>query len=137
MGLTSNACDFHAKNMVGEAVTKFNEANAALGVGDDDTTFAVGQDKLQAEANSTGAKRKGMDSGYPKRDPDEDGSENKIRFQSTFGQSEGNFRWEEWGVFNSVTAGAGVMHNREVEFIGEKTNKTTWVFQVDVSLVTE
>ncbi len=136
MGLTSGACDFHAKKMIGESVTLFNNANAALGVGDDTTVFAAGQTQLQAEVNTTGAKRNGMDEGYPVTDPDEDGSDNKMRFQSTFGQSEGNFRWEEWGLFNDVTPGGGLMHNREVEYIGEKTNKTIWVFQVDVSLVT-
>jgi len=136
MGLTSAACSFHATNMIGSAVTNFDNANAALGVGDDSTAFATGQTQLQAEANATSALRKGMDTGFPAQDPDADGSTNKVRYQATFGQAEANFQWNEWGLFNSTTAGGGVMHNREVEYIGEKTNKTTWVFQVDVSLIT-
>ena len=136
MGLTSAACDYHTDTMLGNSVTPFDEANAALGVGDDSTAFTSGQTQLQAEVNGTGAVRKGMDSGFPVQDPDSDGSNNKVRYQTTFGQSEANFRWEEWGVFNSATSGDGVMLNREVEYIGEKTNKATWVYQVDVSLIT-
>lgn len=132
MGLTDDAVVFHVDNMIGETVTKFDNTNAALGVGNGTTAFATSQSDLQG----TSKIRKGMDSGYPVQDPDSDGSDNKVRYQATFGQTEGNFRWEEWGLFNSVTAGAGVMHNREVEYIGEKTNKATWVFQVDISLVT-
>lgn len=136
MGLTNAACDFHATNMIGGSVTKFDNANAALGVGDSSNTFATSQTQLEAERLNTGSIRKGMDSGYPAQDPDSDGSTNKVRYQATFGQSEGNFQWNEWGLFNSVTKGAGVMHNREVENIGTKTNVATWVLQVDVSLVT-
>jgi len=136
MGLTNAACAFHATNMIGGSETLFNNANAALGVGDDNTAFATSQTQLQAETGATSAIRKGMDTGYPNQDPESAGDNNKLRYQATFGQSEGNFQWNEWGLFNNVTAGAGVMHNREVEYIGEKTNKTTWVFQVDISLIT-
>ena len=136
MGLTNAACDFHATNMVGNSVTLFDEVNAALGVGNDNTAFAASQTKLMAEVYGSGAIRKGMDFDYPIRNPDNDGSTNKLRYQATFGQSEANFQWQEWGLFNSVTSGDGTMHNREVEYIGEKTNKATWVFQVDISLVT-
>jgi len=77
-----------------------------------------------------------MDTGYPSRDPENAGDSNKIRYQATFAQTEGNFQWNEWGLFNNITTGAGTMHNREVETIGTKTNVTTWVFQVDISLIT-
>lgn len=136
MGLTNAACAFHATNMIGGSVTLFDNANAALGVGDDSTGFSTSQTKLQAEVNATNAKRKSVDSGYPIQDPESAGDNNKVRYQATFAQAEGNFQWNEWGLFNDVTAGAGVMHNREVETIGTKANKATWVFQVDISLTT-
>jgi len=136
MGLTDIACDFHTTNMIGGATTNFDNANAALGVGDDNTVFATSQTQLQAEALATSAIRKSMDTGYPSQDPESAGDNNKVRYQATFAPTEGNFQWNEWGLFNTITAGAGVMHNREVETIGTKTNVTTWVFQVDISLIT-
>lgn len=136
MGLTDAATEFHTKNMIGDSVTLFDHDNAALGVGDDDTAFSASQTELKAEENSTDSERKGMDDDYPKRDPDDDGSDNKVRYRSTFGTSKANFKWEEWGLFNDTSEGGGVMHNREVEFIGEKTNKATWVFEVDITLTT-
>lgn len=135
MGMTNDGAKFHAQNMLGESVTNFDNANAAIGVGDDNTAFSTGQSQLQAELNSTSAQRVGMDSGFPSRDPDSDGSDRKIRFQSTFSGSEGNFSWLEWGIFNDATAGAGVMHNREVEDLGSKTNNLKRILQVDVQLV--
>jgi hypothetical protein len=114
----------------------FTNGNAALGVGDDDTAFAVGQTKLQAEENSTNALRKAMNAGYPLRDPDSDDSDGKIRFQSTFLTSEGNFQWKEYGVFNDDTASGGQMLARWVETIGTKTSAAQWVFELDVVIGT-
>jgi len=129
MPITTDACVFHAKNMIGDSVTLFDAANTHLGVGDSDAAFSAGQSDLQG-SNKV---REDMDAGYPQRDPDNDGSDNKTRYQSTYGQAQANFEWKEWGLFNAETG--GVMHNREVEYIGEKTDKATWVFQVDISLI--
>ena len=130
---TNVSCDFIAAAISGNASPLFDNANAAIGVGDDSTAFGVSQTQLQAEANGSNALRKGMDSGFPVVDPDSNGSNNTIRFSSTFGTSEGNFRWEEWGVFNDVTSGAGTMLNRKVDYIGEKTNSAIWVFECDIT----
>ena len=136
MSLTFDGRDFHATNWIGNSVTHFDNANAAIGVGDDNSPFSQYDSQLQAEANGTNAIRKGMDSGYPSQDPGSAGDDHKIRFQSTFAEGEGNFSWLEWGIFNSTTAGGGVMHNREVEDLGSKTNKIQRIFQVDVQLTT-
>lgn len=130
MGMTNAGCAFHATNMIGGSVTKFDATNAHIGVGNGTTAFAVTQTDL------TGASklRKKVDAGYPVQDPLGVGDNQKIRFQATFGPADANWTWSEWGIFNASTG--GVMHNREVENIGTKTSAATWVFQVDVSLIT-
>ncbi len=135
MPMTNDGALFHAQNMLGEAVTYFDNSNAALGVGDDNTAFSVTQSVLQAEAGGSSSTRMGMDSGYPSRDPDSDGSDRTIRFQSTFDSGEGNHEWLEWGIFNDTTSSSGVMHNREVEDLGKKTNNIKRILQVDMQLV--
>lgn len=110
----------------------YSNANAALGVGDDDSAHNSSQTQLQAEKNGTSAIRKAVNTEYPIRDPDSDDSENLLRFQSTFGTSEANFSWLEWGVFNDTASGGGQMLCRIVEDLGTKTNASKWVFEVDL-----
>lgn len=104
---------------IGAAVTPFNNANAYIGVGDSNTAHAVGQTDLQASTNKM---RKGMDATYPT------GSTNVITFRSTFGTSEANWAWNEWGIFNSQSNGSGTMLNRKVESLGTKSSTQTWQF---------
>ncbi len=136
MGLTTAAVEFHSQDMIGLNVTKFDNANAAIGVGNDSTPFSQSQTQLQAEANSGSHRRKGMDSGFPKNDPSSVSNFNRNRYQATFAKSDANFSWDEWGLFNDTTVGAGVMHNREVINMGSKSNYAQWIFQIDVELVT-
>ena len=58
------------------------------------------------------------DAGYPTR------SGNVLTFKSTFGSSEANFVWNEWGVFNAMSG--GVMLSRKVESMGEKVSGSVW-----------
>jgi len=137
MSLTDVGAEAIASAIIGDGdVTLFNAANAAIGVGDDDTAFAADQTELEAEASSApgSSLRKAMDSGYPLRDPDDDGSDNKIRFKATFGTAEGNFHWEEWGIFNDDTEGAGEMLCRVVEDLGTKPGTDSWIFTIDVTV---
>jgi len=140
MSLTDDGAIAIASAIIGDGgVTLFNEANAALGVGDNNTAFDVSQTTLEAESSSSGgqALRKGMDSGYPLRDPDSDGSTDKVRFKSTFTTSEANFHWYEWGVFNNTTDGGGDMLLRVVEDLGTKTSGDSWILQVDITVASE
>lgn len=123
MGITNNGYEFHAKNMIGESVTKFDNGNAHIGVGNSQTPFNATQVDLQSASKL----RKAMDTGYPTR------SGATLTFQATFGTGDANWAWWEWGIFNA--ASGGVMHNREVENLGTKTSNVSWVFQVDISLV--
>lgn len=110
---------------IGAAVTAFNNANAHIGVGDSTTAFAVGQTDLQAASNKT---RKAMDATFPS------GGSNVIVFRSTFGQSDANFAWNEWAVFNASSG--GTMLNRKVESLGTKTSTQTWQFTTTLTFTT-
>lgn len=122
MPLTNAYRDYLCQATVGEAVTPFNNANANLGVGDGTAAFAVTQTDLQG----TNKLRKAMDAGYPTR------SGNQLTFRSTFGGTEANFAWNEWGVFNAATG--RVMMNRKVESLGTKASGATWVLTVTITL---
>lgn len=110
---------------IGAGVTAFNNANAHIGVGDSSTAHAVGQTDLQAASNKL---RKAMDATYPS------GGSNVITFRSTYGTSDANFAWNEWGVFNASSS--GTMLNRKVESLGTKTNTQTWQFTVTLTFTT-
>jgi len=138
MALTDAGAIAVASAICGDGgIDLFNEVYAALGVGDDNTEFATDQIELEAEANSAGESlRKSVDNGYPLRNPDDDGSTDKIRFRVSFDQDEANFHWQEWGVFNSDDEGSGTMLLRVVEDLGTKTNADTWILEVDVTFGT-
>lgn len=110
---------------IGASVTFFNNANAHIGVGDSSTAFAAGQTDLQAASNKL---RKAMDATYPS------GGSNVITFRSTFGTSDANFTWSEWGIFNASSA--GTMLSRKVEALGTKTNTQTWQFTCTLTFTT-
>lgn len=109
----------------GQALTTFNNANAALGVGDSATAAAVGQTDLQAATNKL---RKGMEATFPSV------AANVQTFKSSFGSSEANFAWAEIGVFNSPTAATGSMLCRVVQSHGTKASGDTWVLTHTVTL---
>ena len=120
MALTTAGIKFLSQAAIGQG-TAFNNANARLGVGNGTTAFAIGQTDLQG-ANKL---RKAMDAGYPKI------TAPKVTFKSTFAQSEANFAWNEWGIFNAATG--GVMLNRVVESNGTKQSNQTWVLEVEIT----
>lgn len=123
MALTNAGRDFIATDIVGETVTEFNNANANIGVGDSSTAFAATQTDLQAASNKL---RKAMDATYPQR------ATNVLTFRATFGTSEANFAWNEWGVFNA--ASSGTMLNRKVESLGTKQNTQSWQMTVTLTI---
>lgn len=116
MGLTNSGRDFIAQAIVNaSSPTFFDNSNSYIGVGDSNTAFAASQTDLQAASNKT---RKAMDATYPTR------STNVLTFRSTFGTSDANYAWEEWGVFNASSA--GTMLSRKVESLGTKTSAQSW-----------
>lgn len=125
MPLTDAGRNHLVQSGIGAAVTAFNNANAYIGVGDSTTAFSAAHTDLQAATNKF---RKAMDATYPS------GSSNVITFRSTFGTSDANFAWQEWGVFNASSA--GTMLNRKVESLGTKTSSQSWQFTVTLTFST-
>ena len=119
MALTDAGAILLAQMARGASVTALNAANAYLGVGDSSTAFAASQTDLVAATNKL---RKAQDSGYPS------GASNVLTYQSTFGTSDANFAWNEWGLFNASSG--GTMLGRKVDALGLKANTQSWTFQV-------
>ena len=124
MALTNAARDLIAQALIGEAFTSFANANARIGVGNSSAAFGASQTDLQASTNKL---RKAMEAAYPTR------AGNALTFRSIFGTSEGNFAWNEWGVFNA--ASGGTMLNRIVASLGTKTSAQSWQLTVTVTVV--
>lgn len=122
MALANSGRDFIASAIIGEAVAPFNNANARIGIGDGTTAFA----KTQTDLMGTNKLRQKMDASFPVR------ASNKLTFKASFSPTEGNFAWQEWGVFNAATG--GVMLNRSVENNGVKSGGS-WAFTVELELV--
>ena len=125
MPITDAGRNFMVASTVAAASTPFSNANSYIGVGDSTTAYAAGQTDLQASTNKL---RKAMDATYPQL------STNVITFRSTFGTSDANFAWQEWGVFNGSSG--GTMLNRKVESLGTKTSAQTWQFTVTLTVTT-
>jgi len=123
MALTNAGRDVMASLLTGASSTHFDNTNARIGVGDSSTAFAATQTDLVAASNKF---RKAMDDTFPTT------VGNVLTFKSTFGSSEANFAWNEWGVFNA--ASGGTMLNRVVEYNGTKLSGQTWVFQVTLTV---
>ena len=123
MPLTNAGRDLIAADIIGEAVTEFDNANAQLGVGDSTTVFAATQTDLQAATNKL---RKAMEANYPER------TANVLTFRSLFATGDANFAWEEWGVFNA--AAAGTMLSRKVEALGTKTSAQSWQLTATITV---
>lgn len=113
----------------GAALTYFNNAQAAIGVGDSTTAAAATQNNLSAASNKL---RKGMNAGFPTHTDGVVIGSKTIQWQATFSTAEANYAWQECAVFNSTTDGTGRMLNRKVENLGTKTSASSW--QVTVSI---
>jgi hypothetical protein len=107
--------------------TLYNNANAALGVGDSATAFALGQTNLQGAVVTTDRIRKAMNATFPSI------AANVASFQSTFATGEANFVWNEWAIFNAVADATGTMLNRAVANLGTKTSAAAWQLTVTLT----
>jgi hypothetical protein len=122
MALTTAGRDFMVASTHAAAATPFNNTNTYIGVGDSTTAFSAAHTDLQAATNKF---RKVMDATYPQV------VANVVTYRATFGTSEANYAWQEWGVFNASSA--GTMLSRKVESLGTKTSAQTWVFTVTLT----
>lgn len=118
----------------GQALTFFNNTQAAIGVGNSTTAAVATQTNLQGTASPADRIRKGMDATYPQHSDGVVLAAADIIFRATFGTTEANFTWNEWGIFNSATDGTGRMLNRKVENLGTKTSAATWTLTITLTL---
>lgn len=114
-----------------QVLTYFNNARAALGVGDSTTAAVATHTDLQAASNKL---RKAMDATYPIHTDATTSGAASIVYRSTFATSDANYAWEEWATFNTVTAATGRMLQRKVQSLGTKTSAATWQLTVTLTL---
>ena len=110
--------------VAGLTATAYSNANARLGVGNDNTAAQATDTDLLGGSKAW----KGMEVGYPVVSALAD---RKITFRSIFGSGEGNFAWLEWGVDNGATDHK--LLNRKVENLGTKSSGS-WQLTVEISL---
>lgn len=122
MGLTDAGVTHIAKDIIGEAVTAYDNSNAYLGVGNSSTAFNATQTDLLGASKY----REGMEATYPQRSGD------ILTFRALYGTGVANFAWQEWGTFNASTA--GTMLQRYVESLGTKTSAQSWQLTVDITV---
>lgn len=113
------------RQLRGDGLTAFSNANSYIGVGDSTTAAADTQTDLQAASNKV---RVAMDSTYPTHT----NGTAVMRWQMTAGSAVANFAWQEWAIFNASTA--GTMLNRKVASLGTKSSGSSWTFYVDITL---
>lgn len=102
--------------------TAFSNANARLGVGDDNTAASSSQTGLLG----TNTLYKGMETGYPQR------SGTSVTWRAVFSGSEANFDWNEFTVDNG--SGAEINMNRKVDNQGTKTSGQVWTLDLTITL---
>jgi hypothetical protein len=100
----------------GGAETAYNNANARLGVGDNNTAAAASQTALQAVTNVL---FKAMDASYPTY-----GSSQQAVFRATFASADGNYAWKEFSIDNGNSANKNM--NRLVSDQGTKVSGQSW-----------
>lgn len=105
--------------------TKFDNNNANIGVGDDNTAADATQTGLQAVSNKA---YKAMDDGYPTY-----GSDQKATFRATFESGDANYDWKEFTVANGGDNTADNL-NRLVSDQGTKVSGQVWQVTLEISL---
>lgn len=107
--------------------TKFDNTNAYIGVGDDETAA----DPAQTGLNPTVPGNKAyvaMDGAFPTY-----GTSQKCTWRSTFTSLVGNYDWREFTVANGGSD-AAVNLNRKVSSQGTKASGQTWEVALDITL---
>ena len=124
MPMTNNGAIFAAAQMIGgDGVPTLANGVAYLGVGDSTTAFSASHVDLQGTnklRKLCTAVSRGAGTAV-------------LTFVTTFGTTEANWAWEEFGIFNSSnatgTTGTG-MFSRKVQSLGTKTSASSWQFTV-------
>lgn len=123
MGMLETCRDLICQMLVGVSVTAFDESNAYVCVGDDNTAYAADQTDLQASTNKV---RIAMDDGFPTL------AGNVMTFQGTAASGVANFEWLEFAVANASSG--GIAMNRVVASKGTKASGEIWVLKIENTL---
>ncbi len=102
--------------------TKWDNANARLGVGNSNTAAQATDTSLLGASKTF----KVMDATYPQR------SNQTAEWRATFGSAEANYAWEEYTVVNAADD-AGKNLNRKVESKGSKSSGETWTLSLKIT----
>ena len=105
--------------------TKWDNANARLGVGDSSAAEDSNQNGLQAATNKLW---KSMMAGFPTY-----GTSEKATWKSEFLGGEANYAWEEFTVVNAADD-TGDNLNRKVDSQGTKQVDQVWELSLEISL---
>ncbi len=129
-GMIVNGGAAHLMKLLrGDSLTPFDGSNSFLGVGDG----YVAANPIQTGLQGTNFK-KAVDVGYPIVWGESGGpaSPGEMLFRTTFGSSEANFEWREFGIFNASVG--GVMLDRFVQNLGLKNNGV-WELSITISVI--
>jgi len=103
-------------------ITKWDNANARLGVGDSNAAESATQTGLQG----TNKTFKAMDTGYPTR------TNQTAEWRATFGSTDANYSWQEFTVVNAADD-TGQNLNRKVADKGTKSSGETWTLSLQIT----
>lgn len=110
---------------------KYFNATAALGVGN--STAAV--TNIQLDLQGASKTYKALTGGFPTHTTGSTAATVvDIVYKSTFGLTEANYAWQEWGVFNKAGSTQRRMLNRKVQSLLTKTSAATATLTVTLSL---
>ena len=104
----------------------YDATHCRVAVGDSSTAASASQTDLQAVTNK-----------YYKLVDSVTVSGQTVTIVATFGTSDGNFAWLEWGIDVGTASGSTVtapMLNRKVASLGTKASGSTWTFSVTITI---
>ena len=115
--------NFIWRAITGQTDLTYFGSNSCIGVGDG----TAEESPTQTGLTGTNKTYKRVDSGYPKV------VDTQITFRATFGPNEAVHAWREWSVANGCSDDA-VNINRKVANLGVKSEDTTWVLEVTLTI---
>jgi len=123
-------CGLISDVVTGVTLTKLNEANACVGVGDDTTAPAAEQTGLVASVNKL---YKGMETGYPMWDTVL--AALALDYRAIFLDTEAEFVWAEATLANGATDGDVNLGRLLFDVAIEKTAGRAWAVDYTVKFV--
>jgi hypothetical protein len=131
MALTNFGMSWIASRMIGASDASANNSDGRLGVGNGITVQSPAVVTLQGASKAYQV----MDPGFPTRTGGGDGAVNILTFQATFGPTEANFNWNEWGILSTEMLYPGRQCiTRKVEYQGTKLSGQTWIMQATLTI---